>query len=410
MKELKDFEEDIYRCSRCGLCQSVCPVFQATKNECAVSRGKFNLLNGIIKQEINLTQRIKNYLDLCTSCNACKNFCPSKINAKEIFLAAKYEYNKTNKQHFAESILNSYTLFKTLLVFSKPLFSLYRLLRLNKLINAIESNLLNAGIIGKRIILLNKLAEKQLPQKNRTCSKLPRKDVNKTYTAIYFEGCFNQYINPETKLAVEKILANANINVEKKDFECCGISYLNDGDIKTFQKLIKKNIKNLDCKFDYILTDCATCNDVLKNYKNFYNNKITNDLANKTICVAELIKNLRFKANTNLRIGVHKPCHDNENIMELIEKIENINLVKVDNYDTCCGFAGKFALKNSEISRKISKTKVQTYVNEQIDIILTTCPACQLGLNQGLAEISAQNKPKVLNLYAFLANYCDIKD
>ena len=34
----------------CGLCQSVCPVFKATQNECAVSRGKFNILNGIIKK------------------------------------------------------------------------------------------------------------------------------------------------------------------------------------------------------------------------------------------------------------------------------------------------------------------------------------------------------------------------
>ena len=89
MKNLKDYEDEIYKCSRCGLCQSVCPVYKATLNECAVSRGKFNILNGIIKGELKLNSTVKKYLDLCTGCNACHDFCPSKIDVKEIFTAAK---------------------------------------------------------------------------------------------------------------------------------------------------------------------------------------------------------------------------------------------------------------------------------------------------------------------------------
>lgn len=78
MNNLKDYEEDIYKCSRCGLCQFVCPVFKASVNECAVSRGKFNMLNGVIKGELSLNRKIKSYLDLCTGCNACKIFAPAK--------------------------------------------------------------------------------------------------------------------------------------------------------------------------------------------------------------------------------------------------------------------------------------------------------------------------------------------
>ena len=63
MKEFEDYEEEIYKCSRCGLCQSVCPVFKATLNECAVSRGKFNILNGIIKGDLTFSNKEKKYLD-----------------------------------------------------------------------------------------------------------------------------------------------------------------------------------------------------------------------------------------------------------------------------------------------------------------------------------------------------------
>lgn len=49
MKKLEDFKEDINKCSKCGLCQSVCPVYKITGNDCAVSRGKFVMLDGVLK-------------------------------------------------------------------------------------------------------------------------------------------------------------------------------------------------------------------------------------------------------------------------------------------------------------------------------------------------------------------------
>ena len=108
MKNLHDFEEEIYKCSRCGLCQSVCPVFKATMNECAVSRGKFNILNGIIKGDLKMTDNVKSYLDLCTGCNACKDFCPSGIDAREIFIAAKQDFYSKNEISFRNKCVQVY--------------------------------------------------------------------------------------------------------------------------------------------------------------------------------------------------------------------------------------------------------------------------------------------------------------
>ena len=52
MKTLAELEEDIYKCSKCGLCQKVCPVYKVTGNECMLSRGKFTLLNGVLKKHL----------------------------------------------------------------------------------------------------------------------------------------------------------------------------------------------------------------------------------------------------------------------------------------------------------------------------------------------------------------------
>ena len=90
-------------------------MYRASLNECAVSRGKFNILNGIIKGDLHFSDNVKKYLDLCTGCNACKDFCPSGIDAREIFVAAKREYYQGKKLNPAQKFLNSYFLFKTLL-------------------------------------------------------------------------------------------------------------------------------------------------------------------------------------------------------------------------------------------------------------------------------------------------------
>lgn len=84
MNNLKKYEEMINKCSRCGLCQSVCPIYLLTKNDCTSPKGKCILINNIIHKKNHPTKKIKMYIDLCTNCEKCKDFCPSKINIPEI--------------------------------------------------------------------------------------------------------------------------------------------------------------------------------------------------------------------------------------------------------------------------------------------------------------------------------------
>lgn len=119
---LEKFEKDLDKCSRCGLCQSVCPVYRVMKTESAVSRGKFLQLLGVIKGHLTLSKKIINNLDICLNCGACKDFCPSDIDACEIFSCAYNDFS--DKKPFLK-ILTSLWMFKFKLLFLKPF--LYRL-------------------------------------------------------------------------------------------------------------------------------------------------------------------------------------------------------------------------------------------------------------------------------------------
>jgi glycolate oxidase iron-sulfur subunit len=93
MKKLEDYSEDIYKCTKCGFCQAICPIYRETRLETAVSRGKFTLLNGILLGKVGFTPKIGKYLDMCLGCKACYDFCPAGINAEEIILAARAKYS-----------------------------------------------------------------------------------------------------------------------------------------------------------------------------------------------------------------------------------------------------------------------------------------------------------------------------
>ena len=75
----------------------------------------------------------------------------------------------------------------------------------------------------------------------------------------------------------------------------------------------------------------------------------------------------------------------------------------MEDYDDCCGFAGKFAFTNPKLSKEISKIKIKKALSVNPDIILTTCPACILGLKQGLFyNGKIFNAPKILSITDFL--------
>ena len=114
MSRLEDFKNQIHKCSRCGLCQSACPLYQISGNDCTVSRGQFIMLDGVLKNELKLNKNINKYLDLCLKCGACSKFCPSGIDAVDIIIAAKSEYFKSSLKERLISVFQKYILFEIL--------------------------------------------------------------------------------------------------------------------------------------------------------------------------------------------------------------------------------------------------------------------------------------------------------
>lgn len=364
MKQLKDFEKELNKCSKCGLCQSACPLFKLTPNECTVSKGKFIMLHGVTKGDLKLSKNINKYLDMCLKCEKCNKFCPSGIDVCRILNTAKHEYMKTTL--------------------------------LSKIINFLESKFIFTSFIK----MFSKITRPFRPAKKDL--KTPKT------TVVYFKGCVNR-LCPRTDTYLDKILKNTDIKIIEPDFDCCGLPFLSEGNLERFEQAAKHNLELLNIDYDYIVTDCASCESTLLSYPSYIENSYID--TGKSINWGDLIavKGIKFKFNKPVKVTFHKPCHlkNDAFLKQILKNCENVEYTEMEGYDDCCGFAGSFSIKNINLSKQISKNKAENIKQTNADYVITTCPGCLLGLNYGLFLTNNKNT-KAISLLEFLANADEI--
>lgn len=362
-KTLSDFKEEIHKCSKCGICQSACPIYKATGNECSVSRGLFIMLNGVLKGDLKLNKNINKYLDLCLKCNKCKDVCPSEINPLDIILCAKNEYYKKSFIGKIYSILESKLVYNT-----------------------------GINLIGKVLRLFNKKVKSESFDKK----------------AIYFGGCISK-LDPKTNDFAIKLLNRMKIEVLDIDFNCCGIPFLTTGNIERFQEQAIENILKLPDNSDYFITDCASCAWAWKEYiKYVEDEKLKEKLENinfKSIYELLLESDIKISAKNKHSITYHKPCHekDDGNILSILKSIKNVEFKEMEGYDECCGFPS-YECPNTLSATKRIRLNKKNYMNKTgADIITTSCVGCSLALKM------LSPKTTIKRIITFLNDFCEIK-
>jgi len=342
MQDLVDCKEIIHSCSKCGLCQSVCPVYKITGNDCTVSRGHFIMLYGMIKGKLKMSKTINRYLDLCLKCGACSKFCPSEIDVVDIIAFAKAEYFKVH--HWEKFI----SFFQKHFVFG----------------------------LGLNIL--------KIFSKNKKSKKFDKK-------VLYFGGCGTK-INGNS--SVVKILNACQIEVITPDFECCGIPFYVRGDLNNYEKY-KKSFKEKIEKYGItdIVTTCASCEKTLKSYK-LENIKIKN--------IFEYIRenNLEISLKKHEKITFHKPCNLNnyDDIKYILNNTNNLEYIEMNDFDKCCGLNGVSKLKEYKIMSKIFSDKHKNIIDSGAKTVLTSCLGCEF-----ILKTFSLNKYRVYDLTSFLA-------
>ena len=83
---LQELKAAALKCTRCGQCLTICPVFGKTGEESNSSRGKLFMLRALAEGSVRPTGHLMELAARCTLCMRCKSICPSGVDTTGIIL------------------------------------------------------------------------------------------------------------------------------------------------------------------------------------------------------------------------------------------------------------------------------------------------------------------------------------
>jgi len=403
---LKQIDDQLVACMRCGMCQAVCPIYAETGLEGHVARGKIALLECLADEVIKDPAGVKERLDACLLCGSCQANCPSGVKALDIFLKARafltgYYGLPPVKRAIFRGLLQNPKLFDTVLgvaskfqgLFTKPV---------NDMLGSSCARVFSDLIGGRHFA---PLADKPLHD------VATERDTPRGHSGLkiaFFYGCVVDKMFPRIGEAVLRVCDHHGVGVFMPHTQaCCGIPALSSGDRETFEKLVALNMKIFaEADFDVLVTPCATCTSTIKKIWPLMAEDLpattrfqVKELSAKVKDIsAFLIQDVGVTpadvavAGEPVAVTYHDPCHLKKSLgisaepRALIGCNPRYKLKEMDGADSCCGSGGSFTLQHYDLSKRIGKRKRDNIVATGATVAATSCPACMLQIGDMLSQ------------------------
>lgn len=414
---LKELDDLLTGCMRCGMCQAQCPVFARTGRETDVTRGKLALLSGLAEEILKDPDAVNEKLHRCLLCGTCEANCPSGVKVTDIFLRARailsgYSGLPPARRFVFRRLLTNPKLMNTLVSLGSSLQSLFTR-DADKVIGTSCARF-NAPLIADRHF--RKLAAKPLHV------LMPMRDTppgKRGLRVAFFPGCITDKVFPELGQAVIRILEHHDIGVYMPQNQaCCGIPALSSGEIRAFNQLVRHNLDLFARgQWDYMITPCATCTATIAELWPRYMDDRTDASRVKTIagkvmdisCFLVDILKVRpvINGENKTKVAYHDPCHL-RNTLKITAQPRDVlaaggkySVAEIPEGPSCCGCGGSFNLKYYNLSEALGRKKAENIAASGAKIAATSCPACMLQLADMLSRTGHSIPVKhVVELYA----------
>jgi L-lactate dehydrogenase complex protein LldE len=215
-----------------------------------------------------------------------------------------------------------------------------------------------------------------------------------------FIPCFVDQMYPNTGLSMARILRRLGCEVFYNPKQtCCGQPAFNAGYWDDARAVARKFLKDFDAEF-FIVAPSGSCTGYVRNYfeKLFDNssdhnnsNKVRSYLYEFTEFMVDVLKvedvgaAFEGKVTYHDACGALRECGVKSQPRKLLQHVKGLELVEMDECETCCGFGGTFAVKFEPISIGMAQTKVQSALATGAKYIVTTDTSCMMHM-QGYIE------------------------
>ena len=437
--ELGQLNDAIKHCLRCGKCKPVCNTHVPRANLLYSPRDKI-LASGLLIEaflyeeqtrrgiSVRHFDEMNNVADHCTVCHKCATPCPVDIDFGDVsilmrnILRARGQKRANLGTRASMAFLNStdpatIKLMRKVMIewgykaqrlaytfFNKPIFGQHA---------ARPSSTTGKPAIKAQVMhMIKRPMPGNLPKqtmrallgvedtKNVFILRDPAKVTEDSDAVFYFPGCGSERLFSQVGLATLAMLYEVGAQtVLPPGYLCCGYPQTSSGErvkgeqISTDNRVLFHRVANtlnyLDIKT--VLVSCGTCMDQLLKYQF---EKIFPGCRLLDIHEYLMEKGVKLNGINGVQYLYHDPCHTPMKTHAPLKVVSALLGQSVTLSDRCCGEAGTFAVarpdiatqvrfrKEEELSKSLVKLTGQPVVKDGSVKILTSCPACQQGLNR----------------------------
>ncbi len=258
------FSQAVERCVGVGKCRkedagTMCPSYMATRDEQHSTRGRAHALWEMLQGEA-IGQRpagasvaeadaamwndhhVKETLDLCLSCKACKSECPVSVDMstyKAEFMSHFYEHNRRPLHAYAFGYIDRFA--QVAAVVSPELLNLC---------------LKVPGVAATGKLLLGVAQERTIPEFapvsfTAGLRGVPPKKADARAKVVLWPDTFNNYFDPQAASAAKAVLERAGFRVHvPREHVCCGRPLYDFGFLEEAKRYMLRNVERIGAAID----------------------------------------------------------------------------------------------------------------------------------------------------------------
>jgi L-lactate dehydrogenase complex protein LldE len=232
-----------------------------------------------------------------------------------------------------------------------------------------------------------------------------------------FIPCFIDQLYPQVAFNTVKILEKAGCIVAYNTQQtCCGQPAFNAGFWGESKDVCTKFVQDFD-GVDYIVSPSASCAGFIRNNygKLFENNafqspakKVSSQIFELSEFLVKILGITDLGASFNGKVTFHdscaglRECNIKTEPRALLSQVYGLELVEMNDTETCCGFGGSFAVKYDTISVAMADQKIDNAIATEAEYIISTDMSCLMHIDGRINHNGQQIK--VIHLADILAS------
>jgi glycolate oxidase iron-sulfur subunit len=391
---LKEVQDIVTQCDRCGTCLTVCPLFGVKDVEASSARGKNILARAVVEGGFAPDGRVLEKMNFCLLCRTCIDNCPSKVKTDEAMIALRqYITDRAGGPNAKYRALGAMMKRKNLVKFSAGALGAVRRLGLGGLVPF--------GMAPSPMSRAQYLACFAGPAALAGPAPAAAAAVAANAKVAYFQGCGMRMMFPGAVAETRKILG-AVTTPTAIDNVCCGLPHLAHGQWGDFLALARENIA-LYAGADIIVSDCASCAGTLKHIGAYLAadpewRQAAEAFSAKIMSLSEYLVKAGYQPRqcSTAKITFHEPCHlgRGQGVKKEPRQLLSAagDFVEMAGADTCCGGAGSFHTDYPEVAAAILDKKQANIEKSGADIVVSECPVCLVQLSKAAGKSGGKFK------------------